>query len=1333
MLLKNIIRRLSATHPLKTVAVNLLLAAFIVFGMQLIAIVYAMGFTLYSSTVEIRNTIKVFIGDIDGDGDLDWVAGNRDNTDTFKMDSYTNDGSMTFSNSMFGTSLDVKSMKAADIDGDGDLDYLISKSAGVYKFVNNGSGIFTQYTVFTSGSASTGIEVADFNNDGSPDIVVVSSGTATSSIYLNDGHGNFTATPSTFPGAVDVNAADFNSDGALDLFITSLTDSKMYLNSGTGAFIQSVLIGVGGQSSLGDFDGDGDIDVTVTGNASSLVTPFFNNGLGTSLSLGSTFGNVQVVESTSIGDLDNDGDLDVIIAASDAAGTNGGDEIWINDGTGNFTLQSTPGIESDFTHQIAIGDLDDDGDLDYIAGTDDTSGSASGEANRIYTSDQAATSANTAPTAPTSISMTGALVQPSPRTGGTFANDTGVGTVAWNNVTNAGVEDGTPAVDGTTANGDITNYLKTTNYRFNIPSDATIQGVKVEVKKRRGQAGYTITDEHAYVLKAGLPVSTNYADTSTNWPSSFTYVTYGGPTDMWGLTLTPSDVNATNFGFSIAGQNNGAAASSGFEIDHIRMTVFYNVRNIRLSWGSGSDTETSTKMLQYQLKVGTGSNASNIVSAKTSSPNWVTRIVPNGQSRTTILKNLLCGHTYYWNVSTVDTGFKSTAGTEQEFTIDSSCNVSFSGGSSPPPPPPPSVGGGLSSRYFYSGRQAEGDALPGMGIISVSAFNDADGNGVQSSRERYGFKGLPMTASGRTADDIVMRKTMALGENGKINFDLPVSDDRGYWIGFDTGSSVIQGYTPTGLILSGAYVLRSGAKTEVSFGFRRSDLLSYKPCLSVGTAETTERKGTDAQILMQRLEDAFGQKISRGIDMDGELVTRKEFLTILSRSHCFEAIRDAASMKSELQRAVKKYAITVPLIDLAIDVTKSDALLVYTLMAKGADVTRITLRGDAADLGSPVTRGEAIRAVMSILDISKDDSKEGVLPIDLDPSDPLAPHFLALQSLDILPDSFHPVLGQSQGLTSEETALMVARTAFVGGKIALHAEPPNTKGLKKSAPVPTFLALLPPLKVRQCFEKDADRSASISFTDILPGDPFYFEMKDLLSRGTKNSAKHTMWLLAGTRRPTEFGIARGQTKVVADETVSVLETIRSLLVLACLPPDTAIDVKSGKANSGSRQGSGESRVARDRISGLPRDASFASRILYRAQDHQKEFDLSLFTYAPDFLRREERSPASGLSVGEASDLLASGLLMIHTKMKSLSPIEAENAFQELSAAISKELVSKDINWRDESILRTTPFTRGMLLSFLSTVVSGKTSVSNIPTTGSIPLGELWWERIDARK
>jgi hypothetical protein len=220
-----------------------------------------------------------------------------------------------------------------------------------------------------------------------------------------------------------------------------------------------------------------------------------------------------------------------------------------------------------------------------------------------------------------------------------------------------------------------------------------------------------------------------------------------------------------------------------------------------------------------------------------------------------------------------------------------------------------------------------------------------------------------------------------------------------------------------------------------------------------------------------------------------------------------------------------------------------------------------------------------------------------------------------------------------------------------------------------------------------------------------------------------------LWLLAGTLRPTEFGINKGQTRLGLTENVSVLETIRDLLILNCLPPDTAIDVLSGKTNGYKGQGSGESRVPRDRISNLPRDASFPSRVLYKSQDHQKEFDLSLFTFNPDFLRQDTRSPGAGLTISEAADILASGLLMIEVRAKALTPLEADQKFEELAIAIRKDFLGKDVDWRQESLIRTLPFTRAMLIHFLTTVVSAKTSISSVPPPPTFSLGEIWWERI----
>jgi hypothetical protein len=333
--------------------------------------------------------------------------------------------------------------------------------------------------------------------------------------------------------------------------------------------------------------------------------------------------------------------------------------------------------------------------------------------------------------------------------------------------------------------GQNSHYLVLTDFKFAVPTNATILGIKVDVE-RISEGSCTMVDNAVRVVKGGTIQSTDRSN-GTSWPFTDTYVSYGSESDLWGTTFTPSDINSSGFGFAISGKCTLVPGGGG-GIDHVRITVYYDMRDIRLSWGSGSDTETSTRLLQYQLKLGTGSNANNIVSGVTASPNWVNRLMPNGQSKTYLLKNLLCrtGLTYYWSVSAVDTGFKKTASAEQTFTLDSACTFTPGGGGSSGGTSGGSsggstggsTGGGIAARFFdRSGGNAAASTKVGTEpvnpIITVSVFNDLSGDGIKNSREDSRFKGLALTASGRTADGIIANKTLLMSDSGQVRFGLP--------------------------------------------------------------------------------------------------------------------------------------------------------------------------------------------------------------------------------------------------------------------------------------------------------------------------------------------------------------------------------------------------------------------------------------------------------------------------------------------------------------------------------------------------------------------------------
>lgn len=121
-----------------------------------------------------------------------------------------------------------------------------------------------------------------------------------------------------------------------------------------------------------------------------------------------------------------------------------------------------------------------------------------------------------------------------------------------------------------------TQCLTATNFGFSIPLSATINGITVEIERRSSLNGH-IYDNGLRLLKAGIEVGSNYMS-ATQWPAMDTYATYGGCSDLWGTTWTPSDINDPGFGLVFAcidycpGMGFGSPQSF---IDHVRITVCY--------------------------------------------------------------------------------------------------------------------------------------------------------------------------------------------------------------------------------------------------------------------------------------------------------------------------------------------------------------------------------------------------------------------------------------------------------------------------------------------------------------------------------------------------------------------------------------------------------------------------------------------------------------------------------------------------------------------------------------------------------------------------------------
>ncbi len=182
-------------------------------------------------------------------------------------------------------------------------------------------------------------------------------------ICLNSGTGGFGCNDfNTNDSSRAVALGDLNSDGTTDVVVVSSSaPERRCLNNGSGgmscADFNTVLDGDNG-AALGDLDGDGDLDVIIADGTEDMRC--FNDGSG-NFSGCTTFNQIDGSFSVALGDLDGDGDLDVVLAN----GSSQSDRRCLNDGSGNFT--SCLDINQlDPSYAVALGDINGDGHLDAV-------------------------------------------------------------------------------------------------------------------------------------------------------------------------------------------------------------------------------------------------------------------------------------------------------------------------------------------------------------------------------------------------------------------------------------------------------------------------------------------------------------------------------------------------------------------------------------------------------------------------------------------------------------------------------------------------------------------------------------------------------------------------------------------------------------------------------------------------------------------------------------------------------------------------------------------------------------------------------------------------------
>jgi hypothetical protein len=256
-----------------------------------------------------------------------------------------------------------ESLHAADLNGDGAPDLVASLRGRVRGFRGLGQGTFAGGADLLAGPIAPVVELAaDIEGDGDVDLVVSRPGAA----FLNDGNAVFTAGPAfALQNPEDALAGDFLGSPELEIAWSDGNAVRVYGREGN-EFHERMSFSMRDAINWllpGDFDGDGDLDIAVHVHEEDVVRALLNDA-------GSGFPDVR---ETAIGkgeggavafDLNADGRDDLVREGYSPAAV----EVLLGSEGGSFVKAPSPALEGPAVNVVAVADLDGDGDSDVAVG-----------------------------------------------------------------------------------------------------------------------------------------------------------------------------------------------------------------------------------------------------------------------------------------------------------------------------------------------------------------------------------------------------------------------------------------------------------------------------------------------------------------------------------------------------------------------------------------------------------------------------------------------------------------------------------------------------------------------------------------------------------------------------------------------------------------------------------------------------------------------------------------------------------------------------------------------------------------------------------------------------
>ena len=462
----------------------------------------------------------------------------------------------------------------------------------------------------------------------------------------------------------EVEWGDYDSDGDLDLAICGYHSpgsyiSKIYRNDdSTFVDIGANLIGVYNSAlAWGDYDNDNDLDLVITGtDAGNYYAKLYRNDNENFVD--THIGFIEMAQgAVAWGDYDNDGDLDLLASGWHVPG-NARTTLYQNN-NGEFTTIN-PNLIGAWDCAVAWGDYDLDGDLDILLSGWTTQ---EGYVTKIYENENAI-----------------------------FSED---GTISLPQVKNSSAAWGDYDADGYLdillsglAYTPPDYYCVTKVFRNN--QNGNFEDIYAPIDSvHNGAVAWGDIDNNGYldIILTGnndplgnTPMSKIYRYSNGSYESIFTYLTgvlnssidlgdYDGDGKLDFVQTGEDDFG--NFVCEIyhnvhSGFNSIPDAPAG-------LSSLVNNSAVTLSWQPGSDVNTPTAGLTYNLRVGTTPGGSEIMSAmaQTDGTRKIAGIGNTNHLTSWQIRNPLPADKYYWSVQTIDNIFAGSAfAVEDSFSMD---------------------------------------------------------------------------------------------------------------------------------------------------------------------------------------------------------------------------------------------------------------------------------------------------------------------------------------------------------------------------------------------------------------------------------------------------------------------------------------------------------------------------------------------------------------------------------------------------------------------------------------------------------------------------------------